>query len=51
MVLIGWTNKANRQIAKERNIDPRDHYLHNMSSYWFYHLVYVDEPGCVDILK
>ena len=43
---IGWTKKASRQIAKERNADLRDYYLHNMSSYRSYHLVYVDESGC-----
>lgn len=43
---IGWTKKASRQIAKERNADLRDCYLHNLSAYRSYHLVYVDESGC-----
>lgn len=43
---IGWTKKASRQIAKERNADLRDYYLHNLCAYRSYHLVYVDESGC-----
>jgi hypothetical protein len=43
---IGWTRKASHQIAKEHNADLRDCYMHNMSSYRSYHLVYVDESGC-----
>jgi transposase len=43
---IGWTKKASRQIAKERNKDLRDYYLYNLCAYQSYHLVYVDESGC-----
>jgi transposase len=43
---IGWTKKATRQIAKERNADLRDYYLHNLSVFQSHHLVYVDESGC-----
>jgi transposase len=43
---IGWTKKATRQIAKERNADLRDYYLHNLSAFQSHHLVYVDESGC-----
>lgn len=43
---IGWTKKATRQIAKERNADLRDYYLNNLSDFESYHLVYVDESGC-----
>lgn len=43
---IGWSKKASRQIAKERNADLRDCYMHNMSAYRSYQLVYVDESGC-----
>jgi transposase len=43
---IGWSKKATRQIAKERNADLRDYYLHNLSAFQSPHLVYVDESGC-----
>jgi transposase len=33
-------------VAKERNPDLRDLYLHNLSPFRLYHLVYVDESGC-----
>lgn len=44
--LIGWSKKTSRQIAKQRNADLRDFYLHNLSEFHSYHLVYVDESGC-----
>lgn len=43
---VGWSKKAARQIAKEQNADLRDYYLHSLSHYSSYQLVYVDEPGC-----
>lgn len=43
---VRWSKKAARQIAKERNADLRDFYLHNLSSFMSYHLVFVDESGC-----
>jgi transposase len=43
---IGWTKKTTRQIAKERNANLRDYYLHNLSAFQSHHLVYVDESGC-----
>jgi transposase len=43
---IGWTKKTTRHIARERNADLRDFYLHNLSEFRSYHLVYVDESGC-----
>jgi transposase len=33
-------------VAKERNPDLQDLYLHNLSQFRSYHLVYVDESGC-----
>lgn len=42
----GWSKKTSRNQAKERNADLRDHYLHNLSEFESYHLVYVDESGC-----
>jgi len=43
---IGWTKKAIRQVAQERNKELRDYYLYNLSEFRSYHLVYVDESGC-----
>ena len=43
---IGWSKKVARQIAKERTTDLLDWYLHNLSEFRSYHLVYVDESGC-----
>ena len=43
---IGWSRKTARRVAKEQNNDLRDFYLHNLSSFRSYHLVYVDESGC-----
>lgn len=42
----GWSKKVARRVAKERNADIRDFYLHNLSDFRSYHLVYVDESGC-----
>jgi transposase len=44
---IGWSKKVARQRAKEQNAELRDLYLHNMSDFRSYHLVYVDESGFV----
>jgi transposase len=43
---IGWSKKAARRVAKEQNVDLRDFYLHNLSAFRSYHLVYVNESGC-----
>jgi hypothetical protein len=42
----GWSKKAARRVAKEQNADLRDFYLHNLSEFRSYHLVYIDESGC-----
>lgn len=42
----GWSKKTTRNQAEERNADLRDYYLHNLSEFKLYHLVYVDESGC-----
>jgi hypothetical protein len=42
----GWSKKAARRVAKERDADLRDLYLHNLSEFRSYHLVYIDESGC-----
>ncbi|TVY85511.1 hypothetical protein LSUE1_G004892 [Lachnellula suecica] len=41
----GWSRKAARRVAKERNADLRDFYLHNLSEFCSYLLVYIDESG------
>lgn len=43
---IGWSMKAVRRIAQEGNADLRDLFLHNLSAFRSYHLVYIDESGC-----
>jgi transposase len=43
---IGWSKKAARLVAKERNADLRDFYMYNLLSFQSYHLVFVDESGC-----
>jgi transposase len=40
---IGWTKKAAHWVAKGRNADLRDFYLHKLSAFCLYHLMYVDE--------
>jgi transposase len=42
----GWSKKVARSVAKQRNADLRDFYLHNLSASPSYQLVYVDESGC-----
>lgn len=46
LIAKGWSKKASRQKAREQNADLRDYYLHNLSDFQSYHLVYVDESGC-----
>lgn len=46
LVAEGWSKKTARQQARERNADLREFYLHNLSDFQSYHLVYVDESGC-----
>lgn len=43
---IGWSKKTAQQKAKERNQDLRDEYLHNISEFHSFQLVFVDESGC-----
>ena len=38
----GWSKKTARRVAKERNADLRDFYLHNLSAFRSYHLVSLD---------
>jgi hypothetical protein len=39
----GWSKKAAKYKARERNADLRDAYFHFISDFRSYHLVYVDE--------
>jgi transposase len=43
---MGWTRKTIHRIAQQRNADPRDYYLHRISKYKSYQLLFVDESGC-----
>lgn len=42
----GWSKKASKQKARERNAELRDAYFHFISGLSSYHFVYVDESGC-----
>ncbi|EED22757.1 TPR domain protein [Talaromyces stipitatus ATCC 10500] len=42
----GWSKKTSKQKASQRNADLRDGYMHLISDFRSYHLVYVDESGC-----
>lgn len=46
LVSKGWSKKVAQQRAKEQNAELREIYLHNLSEFESYHLVYVDESGC-----
>ena len=43
---IGWSPKQMQRIARGRNADLRDYYVHKLSEYRSFQLVYVDESGC-----
>ncbi|KAJ5366190.1 hypothetical protein N7541_000131 [Penicillium brevicompactum] len=38
--------QAARQHPKEQNADLRDYYLHNLSEFQSYHMIYIDESEC-----
>lgn len=42
----GWPRKMARRMAQEPDADLRDFYLHNVTSFHYYHLLRVDESGC-----
>ena len=46
LIAEGWSKKTARRQAREQNADLRECYLHNISDFRSYHLVYVDESGC-----
>jgi hypothetical protein len=41
----GWSRKTIRRKVKKQNADLRDKYLHDLTSFASYHLVYIDEDG------
>ena len=43
---IRWTRTTIHRIAQQQDADLRDHYLHRISKYKSYQLVFVDESGC-----
>lgn len=43
---IGLSKKTARQRAKERYPDLRDKYVHEISEFHSYQLIFVDESGC-----
>ncbi|TPR10100.1 RNase H family protein [Aspergillus niger] len=43
---VGWSKKTVQQKAKEQNPDLRDEYIHEISEFKSYQLVFVDESGC-----
>jgi hypothetical protein len=45
LVAKGWSKKSTRQQAREQNAELREWYLHNLSDFQSYQLVYVDESG------
>jgi hypothetical protein len=42
----GWTRTTIHRITQQRHADLRDHYLHRISQYKSYQLVFVDESSC-----
>jgi hypothetical protein len=42
----GWSKKTAKQKARQRNPDLWDKYIHFISDFCSYHLIYVDESGC-----
>jgi hypothetical protein len=42
----GWSKRMIRRKAKEQNAVLRDKYLHELTAFASYHLVYIDESGC-----
>jgi hypothetical protein len=46
LISTGWSRKNSQRKAKEQNVELRETYLHNLSDFESYHLVYVDESGC-----
>lgn len=43
---FGWSKKQARRVAQEQEASLRDFFLHRISEFSSYHLVFVDESGC-----
>ena len=43
---VRWSKKNARRIAKGQNPDLRDYYLHSISTFYSWQVVFVDESGC-----
>lgn len=41
-----WSKKTARQVAREQNADFQDYYLHKVSQFRSYQLVFIDELSC-----
>jgi hypothetical protein len=46
LIVKVWSKKTARRRAKEWNVELWDYYLHYLSDFKSYHLVYVEESGC-----
>jgi hypothetical protein len=46
-----WSKKTARRRAEEQNAELRDYYLHNLSDFKSYHLVYIDDVRRLWITK
>lgn len=46
LVAMGWSRKITRRVAQERNAELRDFYLHTISAFHSYQLIFVDESSC-----
>ena len=46
LLSMGWTRTTVHRIAQQWDANLRDHYLHRISQYKSYQLVFVDESGC-----
>lgn len=43
---MGWSRKVARRVAKQRNYELRDLYLHRLSEFETNQLIFIDESGC-----
>jgi transposase len=43
---IKWSKKTTRQVAREQNADVQSYYIHKVSQFRSYQLVFIDESGC-----
>jgi hypothetical protein len=43
---VKWSKKTTRQVAQEQNADLQSYYLHKVSQFRSYQLVFINESGC-----